>query len=188
MSNLKDAKHWLDLAEASLRAAKLLDETMWPKANHLTGFNAQQAAEQALKSVLAYHDKSFRKTHDIDDLLGQVWTVKPSIQLEDKMADKLTTYAVVGRYKQGGYEVTETDARLAIKAVEKLIVSVHQALGIDYAEPENTQPSQYVSTSDSLATKKPSFAEMLKNNKRRLAEQNNQPFKATNKKKPTHDR
>jgi HEPN domain-containing protein len=34
-------------------------------------FHAQQAAEEAMKAFVAWHDTPFRKTHNLEELSGQ---------------------------------------------------------------------------------------------------------------------
>ena len=56
---------WLDRARRDLRAAKLL---IAGDANAEALFHCQQAVEKALKAFLTFHQKPFRKTHDLGDL------------------------------------------------------------------------------------------------------------------------
>lgn len=67
-----ETRSWLVKAASDLRAAAhefgadppLLDDIV---------FHAQQAAEKSLKGFLAWHDRPFRKTHDLVEL-GQACT------------------------------------------------------------------------------------------------------------------
>ena len=61
----EEVRAWLDRAGRDLRAARLLN-TGGAAAESL--FHCQQAAEKALKAFLTYHNKTFRKTHDLGDL------------------------------------------------------------------------------------------------------------------------
>lgn len=83
-ARLEDARAWLAKAELDLRAADL--EVGAPQAA-LWGdvaFHAQQAAEKALKALLALHDEPFRKTHSIEEL-GRACTPRPRTHVERSM-------------------------------------------------------------------------------------------------------
>lgn len=51
------------------------------------------AAEKALKAFLAWHDEPFRKTHDLEELGGQVAAFDPSLRALVDRAGTLTEYA-----------------------------------------------------------------------------------------------
>jgi hypothetical protein len=58
-------------------------------------FHTQQAAEKAAKAFLTFHDVSFRKTHDLNELGGQCAALDASLAPLFKEASDLTDYAVV---------------------------------------------------------------------------------------------
>jgi HEPN domain-containing protein len=61
-------------------------------------FHCQQAAEKALKALLAWHDEPFRKTHDLSVLGAQCAALEPELSgLFDRL-DDLTEYAWIFRY------------------------------------------------------------------------------------------
>ena len=43
-------------------------------------FHCQQAAEKALKGLLTWHDREFRKTHDLVELGGQCVAIDASLE------------------------------------------------------------------------------------------------------------
>jgi HEPN domain-containing protein len=55
-------REWLRKAAGDLKAADLHD---------LAAFHCQQAFEKALKGYLTWHDRPFRKTHDLVELIEQ---------------------------------------------------------------------------------------------------------------------
>jgi HEPN domain-containing protein len=62
---VKETREWLEHAQADLDACTA------PIAAGLAAealFHAQQCAEKAIKAVLTWHQVSFRKTHDLDEL------------------------------------------------------------------------------------------------------------------------
>jgi HEPN domain-containing protein len=76
-------------------------------------FDAQQAAEKAIKSVFLWHGKRFPFSHDIGELLEELEAVLPEIPEELMSAKSLSDYAVVTRYPSWGAPVTEAEFRAA---------------------------------------------------------------------------
>jgi len=66
-----DTRAWLSKAQQDLRAAAL-DLTASPPLLEDTLFHCQQAVEKALKALLTWHDRPFRKTHDLVELADNV--------------------------------------------------------------------------------------------------------------------
>jgi HEPN domain-containing protein len=59
-------------------------------------FHSQQAAEKALQAYLAYHNRVYRRTHDLFELLGLCTSVVADfVRLRDAV-NELTPYAVGG--------------------------------------------------------------------------------------------
>jgi HEPN domain-containing protein len=66
-ARVAETKSWLVKAASDLRAASH-EFTATPPLLDDIAFHAQQAAEKTLKSFLAWHDRPFRKTHDLVEL------------------------------------------------------------------------------------------------------------------------
>ena len=94
---LEDAYAWLLRAELDLRAARG-DLGLVPPLLGDAAFHCQQAAEKALKAVLALHDRPFRKTHDLGELQRAVRETEPSLALVASAAVPLSDYAWEFRY------------------------------------------------------------------------------------------
>jgi HEPN domain-containing protein len=110
---------WLVRARSSLsRAMAICPPDSLPEDSC---FDAQQAAEKALKAVLVFHRIQFGFTHDISDLIG---TLKRSgISVPEAIGDAavLTEYAVQTRYP-GAYEpVTEDEHQDAIRLAQIVV-------------------------------------------------------------------
>ncbi len=98
--DLRDAGRWLSYARANLlhaeagRAAGVIIEYLC--------FDAQQAAEKALKAVLIVRGADVPRTHDIDSLLAALRRagVAPPDPVND--AERLTSFAVQARYQSWG--------------------------------------------------------------------------------------
>jgi HEPN domain-containing protein len=110
-----EARGWLLKAAQDLRAADH-DRTAKPPLLEDVVFHAQQAVEKALKGFLAWHDRPFRKTHDLVEL-GQA-CVETDGTLADllEQAAPLTEYAWKFRYPGEPEEPTidESDAAVAL--------------------------------------------------------------------------
>ena len=58
----EETRAWLDRARSDLQAARL---PIAGDANAEALFHCQQAVEKALKAFLTFHEKAFRRTHDL---------------------------------------------------------------------------------------------------------------------------
>jgi HEPN domain-containing protein len=119
MSNQRDLGHaWLQKAQSDLHTARQLLATDGPY--DTACFHAQQAAEKALKAVLAQEAQQIPRTHDLGELAGLVGKAAISISLSDEDLANLTPYAVALRYDIDFWP----DREVAQEAVEKATVIV----------------------------------------------------------------
>jgi HEPN domain-containing protein len=86
---------WLDRAKSALRLAKA--QVYPPVLYEDLCFQAQQAAEKALKGVLIYYQEEPEFTHNIDRILKAL-EKHTDIPYDVQKATKLTNYAVFTRY------------------------------------------------------------------------------------------
>jgi HEPN domain-containing protein len=77
-------------------------------------FDAQQAAEKAVKAVLVLKGRRFAKTHDRAELLALVEDTGVTVPAAVLEAKGLTPYAVAGRYPGISEDATEEDHREAL--------------------------------------------------------------------------
>lgn len=106
-----------DLAVARLQAADAAAPPRHPC------FNAQQAAEKALKAALVLLDFDVPKSHNLDalrDALPGGWRV----QSEFPDLQSLTDWIAVGRYPGAWPEATAADAKLAVSTATAVVDSV----------------------------------------------------------------
>jgi HEPN domain-containing protein len=89
---------------------------------------AQQCAEKYLKAKLEEAGISFKKTHELENLLNQVLTAEPTWSVFQNDAAYLSTFAVDFRYP--GVQATRVMARDAIKSCRKLRQVVRVSLGL----------------------------------------------------------
>lgn len=110
------AEAWIQRAKGNLARAKQPkpDEAFWED----LCFDAQQAAEKAVKAVLVLRGVNFPRTHDIADLLALVAQDEVPDDLWE--ADSLSEYATVARYP-GRRPASEQDRQKAILLAEQVV-------------------------------------------------------------------
>ena len=122
-------KKWLEKAERDIIAAEKLSEA---GIYDYSLFHSQQAIEKLLKAFLTYHNKPFRKTHDVTLLLKLCISVDESFkELLEAEVDKLYPRAVEVRYPEVEYDVSPEEAEEAIKLAEKVRSFILRKLNID---------------------------------------------------------
>ena len=77
-------------------------------------FHAQQAAEKAMKGLLVWHDRPFRKTHDLAEIGAQCGEVDPTLTPICRRADPLTVFAWAFRYPGDPDPPSAEEARAAL--------------------------------------------------------------------------
>lgn len=90
-------RKFLHLSDRDIKVfEKLVDDQDIP--DEPLGFHAQQAIEKCLKAVLAAHEIEFRKTHDLNQLLGLLEeNALPEPPLREDI-QRLNPFAVLLRY------------------------------------------------------------------------------------------
>ena len=126
---LEDARAWLARAELDLRAADL--ELRTPEAGLWAdvAFHAQQAAEKALKALLASRDVPFRKTHSIEELGRACLDIAPELGPVVDAAVPLTEYAWKFRYPGEISDPSRAEAEEAVAVARRVVGSVKRILG-----------------------------------------------------------
>jgi HEPN domain-containing protein len=74
-------------------------------------FHCPQAAEKALKALLAWHDEPFRKTHDLSVLGAQGSALEPALSELMARLDDLSEYAWIFRYPGESVAPPEPEVR-----------------------------------------------------------------------------
>jgi HEPN domain-containing protein len=123
-ARLEDAQAWLAKADLDLRAGDLElaapDAALWGD----VAFHAQQAAEKALKALLAWHDRPFRKTHSIEELGRAGAVIVPGLTRVIDAAVPLTEYAWKFRYPGDVAEPTREEAERALALARSLVEEI----------------------------------------------------------------
>ncbi len=112
-------QEWLRFAKGNLELARR-DEPpggLWEP----LCFEAQQAAEKAVKAVLIHLGVDFPRTHNLQVLLGLVEATGLKVPPEIWEADQLTEYTMEGRYP-GGTEPLSQDEHRQAQALAEAVV------------------------------------------------------------------
>ena len=115
-----DPHEWLRHARSNLarcRGDRLLPEVLLED----LCFDAQQAAEKAIKAVLVSRGKRFPKTHDVAELLDLLATTGVEVPPEVLEAKRLTPYAGAGRHPGVSEDASEEDHREALETAERVV-------------------------------------------------------------------
>ncbi len=114
-----DPREWLNRAKSNLAMAKIRVPEVYLED---LCFEAQQAAEKAIKAVMIMHGIEFPYVHDLARLLSlleEAGEVAPETVLQ---AEELTQYAMSTRYPSLEQPVTEADYDKAIRIAEAVIL------------------------------------------------------------------
>lgn len=111
------AEAWLARARSNLARARQpkLAEAFWED----YCFDAQQAAEKAVKAVLTLRGIDFPKSHDIAELLALLSPADVPDELWS--ADSLTDFAAVTRYPGRKPPVSEAEFHAALALAEQVV-------------------------------------------------------------------
>lgn len=113
MADTSIASILLDAGEQDLRACEIL--SCAPGINDtVVGFHAQQAVEKPLKAVLAAAGITFRRTHDISELLDLLTDNAIEAPPHADWLDELNPYAVATRYALTGITGLDRERALSV--------------------------------------------------------------------------
>ncbi len=121
------AREWLRRAKSNLALAKQPKpaESLWED----LCFDAEQAAEKALKAMLVFGGVEFPKTHSIRVLLDLLPTGGTAVPARLRQAIDLTVYATALRYPGDFEPATEADYQQALESAEQVVSWVESILG-----------------------------------------------------------
>ena len=122
----KSAKDLFFVAEEDFKDGKKLYTNNPDEFKRLVCFSMQQAVEKYIKAYLIYHDKPYKKTHDISLLIQNAVEIDEDFnKLYEINADLLTDYAVEIRYDRTYITLSkekETEAVLIAENVRSFIM------------------------------------------------------------------
>jgi HEPN domain-containing protein len=113
-----DPREWLNRAISNLAIAQTVHEDVYYED---LCFNAQQAAEKALKSVLLHLNVRFPFVHDLSALLTLIEQSGHVVPPEVRECERLTQFAVAARYPGVGPAVTVDEYAFAVRTAERVV-------------------------------------------------------------------
>ncbi len=115
-----DPLEWLNRAGSNVKRAR---EDVRLEGVYLEDlcFDAQQAAEKAIKAVLMHRGVEFPYVHDLGRLLTLLEESGMEVPEGVRAAETLTTYAVITRYPTLFEPVTEEQYREAVKLADAVV-------------------------------------------------------------------
>ncbi len=113
-----DPEEWLNRAKSNLIRARQNQPGIYLED---LCFDAQQAAEKAIKAILIDLDVDYPYTHDLMTLLTLVSEAGQSVPGEVKEAAMLTDYAVESRYPSPAESVTNEEYKEAVATAQKVL-------------------------------------------------------------------
>lgn len=122
-----ETRAWVTYAYEDLRAGQH-DLAASPPLLEDAVFHAQQAAEKALKGFLTWHDRPFRKTHDLAVLGGQCVELDSTLDSLLRRAAPLTEYAWKFRYPGGREKPASEEVRAALTLAQEVVDAVGSRL------------------------------------------------------------
>ncbi len=128
-----ETKSWLEKAAKDLRGAEI-DRNANPPFFEDVYFHSQQLAEKSLKAFLCWHDRPFRKIHNLIELGEACCRLDTTLESLLRKAAVLTEYAWKFRYPG---DVDEVDPK---KADESLILATKVFGEIKKRLPKETHP------------------------------------------------
>ena len=122
---LEETRAWLDRARRDLRAVRLL---IAGDSHAEALFHCQQAVEKVLKAFLTFHQKAFRRTHDLSDLSPDCLSVDDTLQSVVANAECLTQYGWRFRYPGAPYEPNVAEADGEMQKAEAVVGEIARRL------------------------------------------------------------
>jgi HEPN domain-containing protein len=124
-ARLRETRAWLDKAAEDIASCKALIAT-----GHLANalFFCQQAAEKSLKGFLTWHEKPFRRTHDLEELGEACRVIDNTLAPLVAEADVLSDYAWKLRYPGAPYSPDKVEAEAMLDIAERVFEEVQSRL------------------------------------------------------------
>ena len=121
-----DPREWLNRARSNLLLAKSEKQGVYLED---LCFDAQQAAEKAVKALLIHQGVDYPYVHDLAQLLTLVHQGGQEVPESVKQAAKLTRYAMVTRYPGALEPVIQEEYKEAVAIAEEVVRWVGEIVG-----------------------------------------------------------
>jgi len=113
-----DPREWLNRARSNLAQAKAKRKGVYLED---LCFDAQQAAEKAIKALLIKLDVNFPYVHDLAKLLTLVEKAGQEVPEPIKRAEELSRFAVFTRYPGIGPSIKEKEYRETVEIAARFV-------------------------------------------------------------------
>jgi HEPN domain-containing protein len=123
-----DPHTWLSYAKSNLQLAEKGGKIKGVRFEDLC-FNAQQAAEKALKAVCLANDLEFPKTHSLVRLIDILEAAGIDLPANVKESDTLTQFAVETRYPSLTEEITKQEYKEVVAVAARVVFWAEKILG-----------------------------------------------------------
>ena len=124
---IAEVRSWFVKAGEDLRAAAF-ELTAQPPLTADIVFHAQQAVEKAIKGFLSWHDRPFRKTHNLVEIGEAAGAIDSTLEPLLRRAAPLTEYAWRFRYPGDPDEPPVEEAREALAIAREVFESLSSKL------------------------------------------------------------
>jgi len=129
-------RRWVIKAENDLKAGLAILQAAQPPTD-MVCFHMQQCVEKYLKAYLTLHQKPFRRTHVLAELIEQCRELDPGFDtLYAFQADALSLYGVEVRYADDFYLPTLEEAEQSVKIAQTVRSFVRDKLAQSGCDPE----------------------------------------------------
>jgi len=113
-----DPREWLNRARSNLMVARAEGPAIYLED---LCFNAQQAAEKAIKALLIQHNVEFPYVHDLAELLTLLEQAGLEIPESVRQAERLTRFAVFTRYPGLAPPISPEESHEALALAEAVV-------------------------------------------------------------------
>jgi len=122
----EDPREWLNRAQSSLILARAEEPGVYLED---LCFNAQQAAEKAIKALLIHQNVEFPYVHDLAELLTLLERAGQEIPGFIRQAERLTRFAVFIRYPGIAPPISREEYLEALAIAEAVVRWAEERLG-----------------------------------------------------------
>ena len=120
---ISETRAWFKKAAHDIRMARLALQDD-PAMTDQTVYHAQQAAEKAMKGLLTWHERIFRKTHNLVELGETCAELLPDLEPLLRRAAGLSDYAWQYRYPGDLDEPDTQEAEDALNLARKTVAAI----------------------------------------------------------------